>query len=67
MAKKTIYEKYINRRVRRKNDPHNRSIGYIAERAVTSGWWIVEWPDGKRSQHPPRGLEFIDPEEEPNQ
>ncbi len=52
--KEKTYRKWINKRVRRRGES---VVGTVVAPAKYNTWWVVEWPDGKRSQLPERDFE----------
>jgi hypothetical protein len=51
-------DRWLNRRVRRKNVPGG-PIGTVVDKGKFGTWWLVEWPDGKRTQDPERSLVVV--------
>jgi hypothetical protein len=60
--KHSTYKKYVGKRVQLRHDAHNKQIGTIVDSTTTNGWWLVEWPDGKKSNYPLRSLVILDDE-----
>lgn len=56
--KAKTYDQWVGKRVRLRGSTDGR-IGTIIAPGETNTWWLVEWPDGKKTKTPQRELEVV--------
>ncbi len=57
--KQKTWDRWIGKKVRRKNDGPNGIIGVVAEGGKFNTWWVVEWADGSKKSYPERLLVIV--------
>lgn len=55
---------WMLKRVRRKNAPAG-PVGQVIDSTSLNGWWMVEWPDGKKTMESQRLLVVVPESEAP--
>jgi hypothetical protein len=56
--KEKNYQRWVGKKVRRKGS-RDGMVGQVADSTKTWRWWLVEWPDGSKTQEPERMLEVV--------